>query len=50
MNEREENVALCWTEKENTDPFPLFRLILVNVMLESVMGEEEMSIKGEDER
>ena len=50
LNEREESVVSWWIEKENTDPFPVFRLILVNVMLERVREEEETSIKGEEER
>ena len=50
LKEREERVVLCWSEKENTDPFPVFRVIFVNAMLDKVMEEEEMSINGEEER
>ena len=49
MNDREESVVFCWTEKENTDPFPAFRVILVNVVLDKVEVEEEISINGEEE-
>ena len=50
LNEREESAVLCWTVNENTDPFPVFRVIVMNVVSFKVMEEADMSIKGEEER